>query len=461
MGKFRYIHLILILGLTSGLVVGFPVLSEASSDVENTGKTELEEICKFEITVKETDLKQLLDELKFACEKYEKSRNILFEKLKQEIVAGASPTTKNLVPEIEDVNSKLTDLQQANSNLNTKIKAWEDRKIEFHDYLFKNNTFEIYQIKQKLSKTEFTEIKINDINQEAKLEEFIININKEDLKISQKIQEIQDKLSKFENIRQQEQRQKILDLLLQSLTLFITNAVVTLILLRIVFNTDNKSSQTKNLQYEIRKLKSKTDNHISQYSTNNNQVSRKINQLIESFNNLEKKISNPQQTQNYYPQNPSSSTTNRNYPSTPQTPLTKQITSLRSGNINFDEPAQPGVVEKYNLNPASLKSVAIPVLVTEDSITETRSGRQQNIILQRDRRGNYWIVNDSGTNYLVPEDKFKINTFNFNTTIALFECNNYEASSSRNFHLIKPARVSVVTDDEIWQLEERGILQFE
>ena len=172
------------------------------------------------------------------------------------------------------------------------------------------------------------------------------------------------------------------------------------------FKADIKPSQSKKLQFEINKIKDQIDNEKSKKQTINNQINR---QII----------------------------------------------------FDFDEPDKPGIVEKYNLNAASLKLTAIPVLVTEKSINETRSGGQQKMILQKTRRGNYWIVNDSEKNYLVPESKFKINTFNFNDTIALFECNNYEASSSRNFRLIQPARVSVVTSNEVWQLEERGILQFE
>ena len=464
MGKFRYINLILILSLTSGLVVGFPGRSEVNQQ-ENNNTTESKEICTFNITLEETELKKLLTDLQNACKNYITSQNILFKKIETTIKEKAIPTRENLELEITNIDKSFDEIIQKNSALKEEIKKREEKELEFYYSLVEQTTVEIYQItkelNEKFSKDQLTNQYLSKITQEEKIEEFKININKEDLKISNQIQAIQDNLSEFRNIRKQEQRQKLIDLLLQSSTLVITNAVVTLILLKIIFNTDNKSNQSRSVSADIRTIKNQIYHQLSQEFTGNDQFARKINQLIQSFNNLETRITTLEQTTNYYPQTSSSSTTNRNYPSTPPTSLTKQITSLRSGNINFDEPAQPGIVEIYNVNPASLKPTAISVLVTEDSINETRSGRQQKIILQRTRRGNYWIVNDSGTNYLVPEDKFKINTFNFNTTIALFACNNYEASSSRNFRLIKPARVSVVTADQVWQLEERGVLQFE
>jgi myosin heavy subunit len=118
------------------------------------------------------------------------------------------------------------------------------------------------------------------------------------------------------------------------------------------------------------------------------------------------------------------------------------------------------LVNSYNADPKIFSEKGIELVSeTEDSINQRRLGTSK-AILEKNRRGNYVILRESGCEYMVPKDKLKINEHNYNTVEALFECIDYQAGSSSNFQLVKPAKVYFLTGSEKWQLEERGILQF-
>ncbi|GGA57895.1 hypothetical protein [Okeania sp. KiyG1] len=106
----------------------------------------------------------------------------------------------------------------------------------------------------------------------------------------------------------------------------------------------------------------------------------------------------------------------------------------------------------YEENPSYLLKNAIEVSAADGS-----SG--QAVVLQKVRRGNYCIVNEGGIDYMLPKHNIKINEYNSETVANLFECQGYRPEYS-GFKLIKPAIVSSVSRGEVWQLEERGVLEF-
>ena len=114
----------------------------------------------------------------------------------------------------------------------------------------------------------------------------------------------------------------------------------------------------------------------------------------------------------------------------------------------------------YQQNPRLLSRNAIQVSEADQSIDQRRLGGGQGAILQKARRGNYWILNEGGIDYVVPKNNIKINEYNLNTVANLFECQGYRPEYS-GFQLIKPAKVSAISKGETWQLVERGILQFD
>ncbi|MDE5121042.1 MAG: hypothetical protein O4965_13415, partial [Trichodesmium sp. St19_bin1] len=114
----------------------------------------------------------------------------------------------------------------------------------------------------------------------------------------------------------------------------------------------------------------------------------------------------------------------------------------------------------YQQNPRLLSRNAIQVSEADQSIDQRRLGGGQGAILQKARRGNYWILNEGGIDYVVPKNNIKINEYNLNTVANLFECQGYRSGYS-GFQLIKPARVSAISRGETWQVVERGVLQFD
>ena len=114
----------------------------------------------------------------------------------------------------------------------------------------------------------------------------------------------------------------------------------------------------------------------------------------------------------------------------------------------------------YKEDPRSLSENAIEVSEADRSMVQPRISSTQAVILQKVRRGNYWILNEADIDYMVPRHNIKINEYNSKTVANLFECQGYRPESS-GFQLIKPAKVSAISKGETWQLVERGILQFD
>lgn len=120
------------------------------------------------------------------------------------------------------------------------------------------------------------------------------------------------------------------------------------------------------------------------------------------------------------------------------------------------------LVNTYNANPKLLEQKAVKVSESTDSINRRHSDSSQKIVLEQANNPNYWVIHDDvGINYwLLPKSKLKIDQYRYETTKALFECRDYQPECS-SFKLVKPAKVIPVSvDEQSWQLEEPGILEF-
>ncbi|MCL2928431.1 MAG: hypothetical protein MGG37_10640 [Trichodesmium sp. MAG_R01] len=117
------------------------------------------------------------------------------------------------------------------------------------------------------------------------------------------------------------------------------------------------------------------------------------------------------------------------------------------------------LISMYQHDARSLLKNATQVSETEQSIDQRRLGGAQGAILRKDRKGNYWVLQEGGVDYMVPKNNIKINEYSLNTVANLFECQGYRSGYS-GFQLIKPARVSAISRGEAWQVVERGVLQF-
>ncbi|MDJ0716940.1 MAG: SUMF1/EgtB/PvdO family nonheme iron enzyme [Prochloraceae cyanobacterium] len=119
------------------------------------------------------------------------------------------------------------------------------------------------------------------------------------------------------------------------------------------------------------------------------------------------------------------------------------------------------LVEIYNDCPEVLASNAIKVSLTADSY---RGKTQGQIFLERSGNGNYWVIATEDENYwLLPSVKISFNPHKLKTIELLFECQEYQSSSTNEFSLKKSAQVSLlpVIQKWKWKLEERGILDFQ
>jgi len=120
------------------------------------------------------------------------------------------------------------------------------------------------------------------------------------------------------------------------------------------------------------------------------------------------------------------------------------------------------LVNIYRDNPKLLEQKAIKVSEDKDSIARRHSDSSQKIVLEKATNSNYWVIRDEvGVDcWLLPKSKLRIDQFRYETTKALFECHGYQSEYS-TFKLVKPAKVvPLSTDEQTWQLEEPGILEF-
>ena len=120
------------------------------------------------------------------------------------------------------------------------------------------------------------------------------------------------------------------------------------------------------------------------------------------------------------------------------------------------------LVNTYNTNPKLLEQAALKVSEPTDSINRRHSDSSQKIVLEKATNSNYWVIRDElGVDcWLLPKSKLRMDQYRYETTKALFECHGYHPEYS-TFKLVKPAKVIPLSSDEqTWQLEEPGILEF-
>ena len=108
---------------------------------------------------------------------------------------------------------------------------------------------------------------------------------------------------------------------------------------------------------------------------------------------------------------------------------------------------------------AILSQNATTVSATIESIDNSRLGVGKPV-LEKQRRGSYWILKQGSSQYLVPSDTIKINEYSIDTLKNLFECQGANSEGYKGkFELLKPAKVSSIGEEK-WQLSEPGKLEF-
>jgi hypothetical protein len=229
----------------------------------------------------------------------------------------------------------------------------------------------------------------------------------------------------------------------------------------------------KSLDLKYTELLSQANSQTSQYregisrnslaANNNAYLESDIQRLSERITELENKsqiTQNKQQSSDY----------SKKYSYSQSLNLEPSINPFeRTPNLAKPEIAQPlenlayiELVNTYNTNPKPLEQTAIKVSESTDSITRRHSDSSQKIFLEKANNSNYWVIHDEiGIDcWLLPKSKLRIDQFRYETTKALFECRGYYPEYS-TFKLVKPAKVIPLSvDEQTWQLEEPGILEF-
>ncbi len=206
-----------------------------------------------------------------------------------------------------------------------------------------------------------------------------------------------------------------------------------------------------------------TSNRNFENSSNTNvYLESEINSLSERIRELENRLQLPQN-------NEQSINLSKNY-SYQYLHLETDINPFNQiANISQTNRIQPSenlayieLVNTYDTNPRILEQKAVRVSEAPESINRRHSDSSQKIVLEQANNPNYWVVHDDAgiTCWLLPKSKLKIDQYRYETTKVLFECNGYQQEYS-SFKLVKPAKVISLSDDEqTWQLEEPGILEF-
>jgi hypothetical protein len=115
---------------------------------------------------------------------------------------------------------------------------------------------------------------------------------------------------------------------------------------------------------------------------------------------------------------------------------------------------------------------AIDLAATEESLHDSRLGKDMPVMFE-ERSGSYWLIsapNDVG--YLVPNrSRFRFNENNLDSVHICFHFNQAEAGEVVDldlyridlsaFRVISPALLTRCAQDNRWQLQRRGRIQFE
>jgi gas vesicle protein len=227
---------------------------------------------------------------------------------------------------------------------------------------------------------------------------------------------------------------------------------------------DNKYAGLLNSQVDSQlSQQQEAISHNSSDSNKNAYLEAMIERHSERISELENKLQVTQSNQQSITCSNPTYSSNQSRNQEPDFNPFNQVNGLSQANTTqpLENLAYIELVNTYNTNPKLLEQTAIKVSEPTDSINRRHSDSSQKIVLERANNSNYWVIHDVGIDcWLLPKSKLRIDQFRYETTKALFECHGYQPEYS-TFKLVKPAKVvPLSTDEQTWQLEEPGILEF-
>jgi hypothetical protein len=121
------------------------------------------------------------------------------------------------------------------------------------------------------------------------------------------------------------------------------------------------------------------------------------------------------------------------------------------------------MIEYYNKNGQAFcnRYHVLEADQTQDSIEMRRTKSNASVVLYRVSKGKFWVVEEQGYTYLLPNPREPFNRHNLEVVKAVFEDSNYAVGSSKII-LELPAKLYSYqgADNQSWQLEEKGIISF-
>ena len=140
-----------------------------------------------------------------------------------------------------------------------------------------------------------------------------------------------------------------------------------------------------------------------------------------------------------------------------------------------DEPHQANLpwLKLYNQNLEKFAEDVKPIEIAAagTSLEDHRVARGTPATFEKGL-GSYWLINGGALlDYLIPHKRFRFNENNINSIQVCFDFNQPETEDSpefdpsqydlSQFEVIYPAEVSQIASHSLWQLQRRGLLQFQ
>lgn len=251
--------------------------------------------------------------------------------------------------------------------------------------------------------------------------------------------------------------------------IYIDLPIVLVLLLLWLLNKNQQQKQTNNLNRVINNLNklnaieqqantlTSIQNEIIKLQKNNRELINSQEMLVESFNKLQ---SNQPVKHNFFI-NPASFDYSSSNLDSDQFNIHQSNYQSDNSDLNSIGIVDkiPKFVETYNQDKNSLSDKAIgTVAETQESLNQRRLGNSGTVTLKNTSQKKYWIVEEDSNYYLIPYAKINIDEYNLTTLEKLFECIDF-TFNYKNFELVRPAKVTPLPS-ELWQLEEKGKLQF-
>jgi hypothetical protein len=225
-------------------------------------------------------------------------------------------------------------------------------------------------------------------------------------------------------------------------------------------NTVNLVSQLEFQQY-IQHSKSELNQlnfKIQQLVTSQQQLKAEVKLVRDKSHTLETKLVNIESENNQIIEN-----TDVSSPLEEVETKVQEVTQPTSPPVNIAvnlSPQEIQIMEVYNSNQfTNISQRATTISETVSSIENRRQGNNEEVVLEINPKGYYWLyITRDKLFYVMPIKYLTINQTTVSSLRVIFA---YQGKETSKFKLVKPARVVMIEKTRTWELIEKGIIEFE